>query len=301
MNMPSKNENTAVLDRPIAGDYGMTPHHLNFTFLANKPRKANFSVGKPVAAGYGKSLDKLSSNENWYAEVPAKADDVSSKCKKIGVEIEDLMQWVRIIAQKIIRPLPSNVMLNDLVQDGMLGLITALREYDASLGVPFHAFAKNKIRWAIMDGLRAGDWADNHVRGRANKVAKTTEQLRAVLHRKPSNGEIADALGVRVDDITTILGDAHGYNFVRLGDGIEDGVHDIPDSRMEPSVIVERREAYSRAVTSLKVLASSERRAFVLRIMCDMSGQQAATEMGVSESRVSQLYKTATAKLASCV
>jgi RNA polymerase sigma factor (sigma-70 family) len=70
---------------------------------------------------------------------------------------------------------------------------------------------------------------------------------------------------------------------------------------MEPSAIVERREIYSRTVASLKILHPSERKAFILRTMCDMSGQHAATEMGVSESRVSQLYKSATEKLASFV
>ena len=217
------------------------------------------------------------------------------------MDIKDFMPLVRIIALETIRPLPSNIMLDDLVQDGMIGLIMAFREYDADSGVPFHAFAGNKIRWAIMDGLRAGDWAARSVRRRANKVTKTIEKLQALLHREPTKIEIAEALGVRVGDITTILGDAYGYNFVRIDDDVQGEAQDIPDPRMEPSVTVEQRNIYSRAVAGLKTLQPNERKAFILRIMCDMSGRQVATEMGLSESRVSQLYKTATGKLANYV
>lgn len=214
------------------------------------------------------------------------------------MDIKDFMPWVRIIALQIHRSLPPNIMLEDLVQDGMIGLIMAFREHDKKSGVVFHTFAGNKIRWAIMDGLRAGDWAQRSVRRRANKVAKTIEKLQSLLHREPSKFEIAETMGVRVDDITAILSEAHGYNFIRIDDGAQEETEDIPDSRMEPSAIVERREAYSRAIAHLKLLQPNERKAFILRVLCDMNGLEAANEMGLSESRVSQLYKSATEKLA---
>lgn len=213
------------------------------------------------------------------------------------MDIKDFMPWVRIIALQIHRSLPPNIMLEDLVQDGMIGLIMAFREHDKRSGVVFHTFAGNKIRWAIMDGLRAGDWAQRSVRGRANKVTKTIAKLQSLLHREPSKFEIAETLGVRVDDITTILSEAHGYNFIRIDDAQEE-TEDIPDSRMEPCAIVERREVYSRAIAHLKLLQPNERKAFILRVLCDMNGLEAANEMGLSESRVSQLYKSATEKLA---
>jgi RNA polymerase sigma factor for flagellar operon FliA len=243
-----------------------------------------------------------------YVDELAKRHKFNFTAFETTMDIKDFIQWVKIIAQNIHRTLPSNVMLDDLVQDGMIGLIMAFRQHDADGDIPFKTFAGNKIRWAIMDGLRAGDWADKHVRGRANKVVKTTERLQALLHRQPSKKEIADELGVRVDDITTTLSEAYSYSFVRIDEGfhgetqddsIQSEAQDIPDSRMEPSAIAERREIYSRAIAGLQALQPNERKAFILRIMCDMSGQQAATEMKLSESRVSQLYKTATEKLAS--
>jgi RNA polymerase sigma factor for flagellar operon FliA len=226
------------------------------------------------------------------------------------VDIKDFIPLVRIIAQNIHRSLPANIMQDDLVQDGMVGLIMAFRQHKADADIPFKTFAGNKIKWAIMDGLRAGDWADKHVRGRANKVSKTIEKLQAILHRDPSKVEIANALGVRAGDIATILGDAYGYNFVRVDesiqvetqdDGVQGDIQGIPDLRMEPSAIVERRELYSRAIAGLQTLQPNERKAFILRNMCDMSGRQAAAEMNLSESRVSQLFKSATEKLANYV
>lgn len=211
------------------------------------------------------------------------------------------MPWVRIIAQNIHRSLPANIMLDDLVQDGMIGLIIAFREHDVASGIPFQSFAGNKIKWSIMDGLRAGDWAEKSVRARANKVAKAVDKLQGLLLRPPTKREIADELAVRVNDITTIIGDAYGLNFVRINDDVQDEAQDIPDTRMEPSDLAERRECYSRAVEGLKNLQPNERKAFVLRNMCDMSGRQAAAEMGLSESRVSQLYKIAAEKIASYI
>jgi len=273
------------------------------SYLTRKSNKADFGARAQSFPRHERSFYKRSSRkwQGWHAEVSPTAGDKNCTYQNVALDINELIPWVRIIAQKIHRPLPSNVMLNDLIQDGMIGLITALREHDADLGIPFHAFAANKIRWAIMDGLRAGDWAEKSVRRRANKVTKTTEKLQALLHRTPSKSEIADTLGVRVDDITSILGNAYGYNFVRINDGLEGEAQDIPDSRMEPSSIVERREVSSRAISGLRTLQPNERKAFILRILCDMSVMQAASEMGVSESRVSQLYTAASKKLANYV
>jgi RNA polymerase sigma factor for flagellar operon FliA len=221
------------------------------------------------------------------------------------MEIKDFMPWVRIIAQNIHRSLPASIMLNDLVQDGMIGLIIALREYNPSIGAPFQSFAVNKIKWAIMDGLRAGDWAEKSVRSRANKVTKTIEKLQGVLSRPPTNQEVATELGVRVSDVLAILGEVNGISFVRindyqrLDDEQEGSTQDVKDSSLEPSSIVERRESYFRAIEYLKNLLPNERKAFILRNICEMSSRQTAVEMGLSESRVSQLYKTATEKIAS--
>lgn len=303
MNKPSKNEITDNFEELAGNQQVQSAVNLEVTYLTRKYCKDRFNVQDQFSTDDGESINKLSSKkwQSWHVDGTAHFGDPRTKYKKGSVDIKNLMLWVRIIAQKIHRPLPSNIMLNDLVQDGMLGLIMAFREYDEDTGIPFHSFAENKIRWSIIDGLRAGDWAGRSVRRRASKVDKTIEKLQALLHRKPSTSEIADELGVRVDDISTTLGDAYGYNFVRIDDGVEGAALDIPDSRMEPSAIAERRESYSRAVASLRILQPSERKAFILRIMCDLSGRQAATEMGVSESRVSQLYKTATEKLANYV
>ncbi|MFA6014925.1 MAG: sigma-70 family RNA polymerase sigma factor [Gallionellaceae bacterium] len=217
------------------------------------------------------------------------------------MNIKDFMPWVRVIAVEIYRPLPACIMLDDLVQDGMIGLIMAFREFKTDAGIPFNTFAGNKIRWSIMDGLRAGDWAERSVRGRANKLAKTIDKLQSALHREPTKSEIAEALGIRVSDVSSILGEAYGYNFISIDDENLVEIHSIADSNLDPSSIVERRMTYTRALAGLRMLDPKERKAFILRIMCDMSGRQAADEMGISESRVSQLYKSASEKLAEYV
>ncbi len=208
------------------------------------------------------------------------------------------MPLVRKIAAEMVRAMPSHVMLDDLIQDGSIGLIHAFRAHDAASGVPFHLYAGSRIRWAIQDGLRAEDWASRSVRQGGNKVSKAIDQLQLSLGRRPHMGEIAGALGVRVEDVSAMVGDAYGLEFVRVDDDERPDVQDIPDSSLDPESIVERRMAYSRAVARLQTLTVNERRAFVLRVMCDMSLRQASEELSVTEGRVSQLVKSATKKIA---
>lgn len=216
------------------------------------------------------------------------------------MDVREFMPLVRKIAAEMIRPLPPSVMLDDLIQDGSIGLINAFREHDSASGVPFQLYAASRIRWAIQDGLRTEDWASRSVRKGANKVSKAIEQLQSSLGRKPTQGEVARVLGVRIEDVSAMISDAFGFEFVRLDDEERLDVQDIPDDSREPSVIVERRLAYSRAVACLKNLTVNERRAFILRIMCDMSLRQASVELGVSEGRISQLTKIAGEKILAC-
>ena len=201
--------------------------------------------------------------------------------KAMIMEIKNYIPFVKAIAANIHRPLPASIMLDDLVQDGMIGLIMAFRKYDADSGVPFQAFAGQKIKWAILDGLREGDRVAKTTRTQANKVSKAIEQLQATLLRPPSKTEVAKALGVRVGDIMTTLSLAYGNNYIRIDDYFQsvasnddghDEAIDIPDSRVEPSDIFERQEIYSSTVDHLK-------------------------ELNVSESRISQLNKSVTKKL----
>jgi len=263
----------------------------------DNPAQLNF-FSRPKKIGNKLSLSKWSS---WHTKNSEYFDDLRSQPANEINSIKELMPLVKMIAQKIHRSLPANIMLNDLVQDGMIGMLMAFNEHDAELGVSLKSFAECKIKWAIMDGLRTGDWAGRTVRRRAGKVAKTTEKLQAILHREPLKSEIAEALDVSVNEVASTLGDAYGYNFIRINDSVDGELQDIPDLCLEPSVIAERRQEYYRVVSSLRSLPANERRAFILRTLCDMNGQQTATEMGVSESRVSQLCKMATVKLSSNV
>ena len=216
------------------------------------------------------------------------------------MDIREFFPLVRKIAAEMIRPLPPSVMLDDLIQDGSIGLIIAFREHDVATGVPFHLYAANRIRWSIKDGLRAEDWASRMVRKGAGRISKAIDQLQASLGRRPSQAEIAHLMGVRIADVSAMTGDAFGLEFVRLDDETRPEDMDIPDESLEPSAIVERRMAYSRAVSCLKEISVNERRAFILRVMCDMTVRQAAVELGVAPSRISQLTKSAGQKIAAC-
>lgn len=210
------------------------------------------------------------------------------------------MPLVKIIALEVHRPLPSSVLLEDLVQDGMLGLIKAFREHRPVNGLVFRTYVGNQVRWAMLDGLRASDWAARSVRSGMNKINRAVLQLRNELGREPSKTEIAVKLGIRVEDVLDILSSAQGPQSMPAGDAEPGGLEEVTGSESDPADIFERRQAHSRAVACLKQLQKMERRAYILRELCEMSGRQAAQELGVSESRISQLCKLARTKIAAC-
>lgn len=205
------------------------------------------------------------------------------------LDIKEFMPLVKVIAGEIHRFLPSNVMLEDLIQDGMLGLFKAYRERPVDCELPLRTYLSNQVRWAIQDGLRAADWASRSVRGGMNKINKVTLQLRHDLGKEPSKTEIAVALGLPLEDVFAILSVAQGTQFVRINDTEQEGVFDIPDLTSDPALIVERRQARTLAYDCLSKLKTMERRAYILRELCEISGSEVARELGVSEARISQL------------
>jgi RNA polymerase sigma factor FliA len=105
--------------------------------------------------------------------------------------MEELSQ-VYYIAARIRERLPEQVELEDLVNAGVIGLIEASRNFDTSKNIQFRAFAKFRIRGAIMDSLRELDWGSRSLRRRGREIAEATAILEARLGRSPIEAEIAD-------------------------------------------------------------------------------------------------------------
>ncbi|WP_223628713.1 sigma-70 family RNA polymerase sigma factor [Microbacterium sp. EST19A] len=178
----------------------------------------------------------------------------------------------------------TQVPRDDLTSAGAYALVRAADRYDSSLGVPFGAFARDRINWALKDELRSLDWAPREVRAGVKAVSKARERLTASLGRTPTVAEIAQVMDVAHDVVRERLADAD--RVVASLDAPDVGefrwTGDLPD---EVVIASERDEFLHRAVDALP-----ERKRFVIRAIYfdDRTVKDVAVELGVSHAAVSQ-------------
>ncbi|MBY6186863.1 RNA polymerase sigma factor FliA [Marinobacter hydrocarbonoclasticus] len=205
---------------------------------------------------------------------------------------------VKRIAHHLLARLPASVQLDDLLQAGMVGLLEASRNFDGSKGASFETFAGIRIRGAMLDEIRRGDWTPRSVHRNSRRVTDATEQLERQLGRDPTSAEVADYLELSLDEYHHILHDVSAGKLVGLEDlGVsEDAIgpgedaatsfHNLADDRFQ-----------SALVDAIKTLP--EREALVLSLYYDeeLNLKEIGQVLGVSESRVSQIHSQAMVRL----
>jgi RNA polymerase sigma factor FliA len=193
------------------------------------------------------------------------------------------------------RRLPSHVQRDDLMSAGMAALAMAARSFQAERGVPFARYAARRIQGALLDELRSSDWASRSVRRRAREQEEAAEQLGRELGRPATAEELAGRLGIAPHEVTATRNDVHRSVVLSFTAVVEQAGPDtvLPSSEPTPDqVLLEReREAYLHdAVASLP----ERLRAVILGIFFEeRSMQELAEELGVTESRVSQMRSEA--------
>ncbi|MDQ2946709.1 MAG: sigma-70 family RNA polymerase sigma factor, partial [Acidobacteriota bacterium] len=122
----------------------------------------------------------------------------SKTAKRDQIVLEHL-PLVKAIALRVHENLPVHVDLDDLIHAGVIGLFDAASKYDGDKNVAFSAYAKHRIKGAILDSLRQLDWASRDLRRRHKQLEAVTRELSGVLQRAPTEAEIATKLGYDID------------------------------------------------------------------------------------------------------
>ncbi|MGH8511958.1 MAG: sigma-70 family RNA polymerase sigma factor, partial [Gammaproteobacteria bacterium] len=118
---------------------------------------------------------------------------------------------VKRIAHHLISRLPPSVQIDDLIQAGMIGLLEASRNYDPSQGASFETYAGIRIRGSMLDEIRKGDWAPRSLHRKARQVAKAVQEIEAEQGRDARDSEVAERLGITLDEYYQILHDATAH------------------------------------------------------------------------------------------
>lgn len=208
---------------------------------------------------------------------------------------------VKRIAHHMLARMPSSVQVEDLIQAGLIGLLEAARNYDVSKGASFETYAGIRIRGSMIDDVRRGDWAPRSVHRNSRRVSEALRNVETRLGRDASDQEVADELGVTLDDYYSMLQDSassklFSYDEITSGD-------DKPEQLASPSVNPFdgiQADALRRGVAE-EIAHLPERERLVLALYYDeeLNLKEIGVVLGVSESRVSQIHSQAASRLRS--
>jgi RNA polymerase sigma factor for flagellar operon FliA len=210
--------------------------------------------------------------------------------------------FVEQLARRVAATMPHSIDIGDLVQDGVIGLIDAAQRFDEARGIKFETFAERRIRGAMIDALRKDAWPRG-VRRQRRELEAAREELRRELGHEPSLADLAAKMGsdekrlgrtiVRINAIesTSPLANNENLDESTLPTAL------IPSEPEQPDVAYERSETRARVQAAIASLPPREQKVIGLYYYGEATMKQIGAEIGVNESRVSQLHARAIRRL----
>jgi RNA polymerase sigma factor for flagellar operon FliA len=209
---------------------------------------------------------------------------------------------VKAIAVRVHENLPVHVDLDDLVHAGILGLFDAASKYNPDKQVVFSSYAKHRIKGAILDSLRQLDWASRDMRRRHKQVEAATRDLAATLQRAPTESEVANKLGMDVERWRQMMLDLRNVGLVSASSRATDH-DDLPapefpsNPETQPDSICAREQLRSLLGVAMKTLPERYQKVVSLYYTNEMTMKEIGGLLGINESRVSQIHKSALEKM----
>lgn len=217
-----------------------------------------------------------------------------------------LLPLVRRLALQMRERLPTHVELEDLVSAGVIGLLDAIGKFDGRKNVKLESYAQHRIRGAILDGLRRLDNASRDMRKKTKKAERLYHDLQTRLGRPPSDGEIAEALGVSLKKWYRMVQELQAVGFewlrpmgsVAMKESVESREEtlaaDDHENQFELTYRREQKEILNRALARL---SEREQKIVSLYYQQEFTMKEIGNHLGIDESRVSQLHSSALLRL----
>jgi len=218
--------------------------------------------------------------------------------------IRQYVPLVRRLAHHMIAKLPPNIELDDLIQVGMIGLSEALTRYEVAQGVQFETFATQRIRGAMIDELREGDWMSRGSRKSQKEIERAVQRLEQRLGRSPIESEIAAELELSLADYQDLLNKVRGTQLVYLEDmnGSSDDESSfldrhVADESADPVHLLRNHRLRESLVEAIKTLPEREQYIMSMYYEKDLNLKEIAAVLDITESRVCQLHSQSIARL----
>ncbi|MGH2740216.1 MAG: RNA polymerase sigma factor WhiG [Actinomycetota bacterium] len=213
---------------------------------------------------------------------------------------------VKFVAGRLAAGLPQTVEQADLVSYGIFGLMDALEKFDPAREIKFETYAVPRIKGAIIDELRAMDWVPRSIRSKARQVDKANNELEAKLGRAPTDAEVAERLGMELEELHDVVGQISFVSVMALEETVAGGddrsesrslLDTLSDAGLGASAGMEEHETRGILSASINSLAEREKIVVTLYYFEGMTLAEIGEILGVTESRICQIHTKAVGHL----
>jgi len=209
---------------------------------------------------------------------------------------------VKRIAYHLLNRLPDSVQVDDLIQAGMLGLLEAIKNYDASQGASFDTYAGIRIRGSMLDEVRRSDWTPRSVHKKSRMVSDAIRTIENRTGREARDIDVAEHLGIAMDEYNHILQDSSCCRVFSVEELAEDGDHYLDEAVDQEEGPTDNltREGFQQALANA-IMGLPERERLVISLYYDeeLNLREIGEVLNISESRVSQISTQAVLRLRS--
>jgi RNA polymerase sigma factor for flagellar operon FliA len=209
---------------------------------------------------------------------------------------------VKRIAYHLLSRLPDSVQADDLIQAGMLGLLEAIKNYDASQGASFDTYAGIRIRGSMLDEVRRSDWTPRSVHKKSRMVSDAIRTIENRTGHEARDVDVAEHLGIAIDEYNRILQDSNSCRVFSVEELAQDGDHYLDEAVDQEESLAEglTRESFQQAMAKA-IMSLPERERLVISLYYDeeLNLREIGEILNVSESRVSQICTQAVLRLRS--
>ena len=234
-----------------------------------------------------------------------RATDPGSRRTLRNEVVEQYLGLVRRIAQRIAMRLPPTVDVDDLVSDGVIGLIDAVDKYDATKNDNFKKYAQIRIQGAILDGIRNLDWAPRSVRRQTAKLQKVRQRLNAQYGRPPTGEEMAAELGLDREQYMAVVDRLQPLLMISFDelrsdrDGEPQDAHQFiaDETTPDPLTFAQKAQMFEIILDCVEELKERQQSVITMYYFQDLKFREIGVALGVTESRISQLHSQSLQKL----
>lgn len=215
------------------------------------------------------------------------------------MDIESYLPLVKRIAYHLKGRLPDSVMVDDLIQSGIIGLIEAMQKFNASQGASFETYAGIRIRGSMLDEIRKGDWTPRSVHRKSREVSAAISTLESRLGREARDAEIADEMELSIEEYHHILQDTNSSYLLSIDEPDHDELSEdrMVGSMKSPMAEIADDSFQEALVAEIKNLPEKEQLVMSLYYDDELNLKEIGQVLDVSESRVSQIHSQAIKRL----